>query len=183
MCSFKISSKWKLFIFPSMSIQQSKRDDERHARFVEKERKRHLRIVSTILPFDRTRPWPFDTSGNCLTSNRTNFSLVVPLADRSRRRFSFFSLQFSICRPLRELKNPGASGSLFYLTSDDEFILKTVQKKEAEFLKRLLPAYYMVNRLVSTRLVLIASNFYAERHTKSAHPIAEVLRSLLLSGT
>jgi len=50
---------------------------------------------------------------------------------------------YSICKPLRELKNPGASGSLFYLTSDDEFILKTVQKKEAEFLKRLLPAYYM----------------------------------------
>ncbi|CAF1932697.1 unnamed protein product [Rotaria magnacalcarata] len=50
---------------------------------------------------------------------------------------------YSICKPLRELKNPGASGSLFYLTSDDEFILKTVQKKEAEFLKCLLPGYYM----------------------------------------
>ncbi|CAF0985100.1 unnamed protein product [Didymodactylos carnosus] len=49
----------------------------------------------------------------------------------------------SICKPLRELRNPGASGSLFYLTSDDEFILKTVQKKEAEFLKSLLPGYYM----------------------------------------
>jgi 1-phosphatidylinositol-4-phosphate 5-kinase len=42
------------------------------------------------------------------------------------------------------LKNPGASGSLFYLTADDEFIIKTVQKKEADFLKRLLPGYYMV---------------------------------------
>ncbi|CAF1125784.1 unnamed protein product [Rotaria sp. Silwood1] len=50
---------------------------------------------------------------------------------------------YSICKPLRELKNPGASGSLFYLTSDDEFILKTVQKKEADFLKCLLPGYYM----------------------------------------
>ncbi|CAF4382469.1 unnamed protein product [Rotaria sp. Silwood2] len=49
----------------------------------------------------------------------------------------------SICRPFRELKNPGASGSLFYLTSDDEFIIKTVQKKEAAFLKTLLPGYYM----------------------------------------
>ncbi|CAF1214790.1 unnamed protein product [Rotaria sordida] len=49
----------------------------------------------------------------------------------------------SICKPFRELKNPGASGSLFYLTSDDEFIIKTVQKKEAEFLKTLLPGYYM----------------------------------------
>uniref|UniRef100_A0A3B3BGT5 Phosphatidylinositol-4-phosphate 5-kinase, type I, beta b n=1 Tax=Oryzias melastigma TaxID=30732 RepID=A0A3B3BGT5_ORYME len=45
--------------------------------------------------------------------------------------------------PLIELVNPGASGSLFYLTSDDEFIIKTVQHKEAKFLQRLLPGYYM----------------------------------------
>uniref|UniRef100_A0A087YJ40 Phosphatidylinositol-4-phosphate 5-kinase, type I, beta b n=1 Tax=Poecilia formosa TaxID=48698 RepID=A0A087YJ40_POEFO len=45
--------------------------------------------------------------------------------------------------PLIELANPGASGSLFYLTSDDEFIIKTVQHKEAKFLQRLLPGYYM----------------------------------------
>lgn len=50
----------------------------------------------------------------------------------------------SICHePLRELSNPGASGSIFYLTSDDEFILKTVSSKEAEFLQKLLPGYYM----------------------------------------
>uniref|UniRef100_A0A3P8QDD1 PIPK domain-containing protein n=1 Tax=Astatotilapia calliptera TaxID=8154 RepID=A0A3P8QDD1_ASTCA len=33
--------------------------------------------------------------------------------------------------------------SWFYLTSDDEFIIKTVQPKEAEFLQKLLPGYYM----------------------------------------
>merc|ERR550534_1392618 len=44
---------------------------------------------------------------------------------------------------MRELSNPGASGSIFYLTYDDEFILKTVQHKEAEFLQKLLPGYYM----------------------------------------
>lgn len=50
----------------------------------------------------------------------------------------------SICNePLRELGNPGASGSIFYLTNDDEFILKTVSLKEAEFLQKLLPGYYM----------------------------------------
>jgi hypothetical protein len=43
-----------------------------------------------------------------------------------------------------ELCNPGASGSVFYLTMDDEFIIKTVQHKEAEFLQKLLPGYYMV---------------------------------------
>ncbi|XP_047386882.1 phosphatidylinositol 4-phosphate 5-kinase type-1 gamma isoform X8 [Sciurus carolinensis] len=34
-------------------------------------------------------------------------------------------------------------GSLFYVTSDDEFIIKTVMHKEAEFLQKLLPGYYM----------------------------------------
>ncbi|XP_018558030.1 phosphatidylinositol 4-phosphate 5-kinase type-1 beta isoform X2 [Lates calcarifer] len=51
---------------------------------------------------------------------------------------------YSICNePLIELSNPGASSSWFYLTSDDEFIIKTVQHKEAEFLQKLLPGYYM----------------------------------------
>ncbi|PIK49174.1 putative phosphatidylinositol 4-phosphate 5-kinase type-1 beta isoform X2 [Apostichopus japonicus] len=45
--------------------------------------------------------------------------------------------------PLRELSNPGASGSIFYLSNDDEFIIKTVQHKEADFLQKLLPGYYM----------------------------------------
>lgn len=34
--------------------------------------------------------------------------------------------------------------ALFYVTSDDEFIIKTVMHKEAEFLQKLLPGYYMV---------------------------------------
>ncbi len=55
-------------------------------------------------------------------------------------------LQYSLCNePLIELSNPGASGSLFYVSSDDEFIIKTVQHKEAEFLQTLLPGYFMVS--------------------------------------
>ncbi|XP_050987433.1 phosphatidylinositol-4-phosphate 5-kinase, type I, gamma b isoform X3 [Labeo rohita] len=51
---------------------------------------------------------------------------------------------YSLCNePLIELSNPGASGSIFYVTRDDEFILKTVMHKEAEFLQKLLPGYYM----------------------------------------
>ncbi len=54
------------------------------------------------------------------------------------------TIQMSICsEPMRELSNPGASGSIFYLTQDDEFILKTVSMKEAEFLQKLMPGYYM----------------------------------------
>lgn len=54
--------------------------------------------------------------------------------------------QRSVCMfPLKELSNAGASGSIFYVSHDDQFIIKTVQSKEAEFLKKLLPGYYMVS--------------------------------------
>ncbi|CAF0983881.1 unnamed protein product [Adineta steineri] len=54
------------------------------------------------------------------------------------------SFILSLCaKDLRELPNPGASGSIFYLTSDDTYIIKTVSKKEARFLLSLLPGYYM----------------------------------------
>uniref|UniRef100_A0A4W4FAF5 PIPK domain-containing protein n=2 Tax=Electrophorus electricus TaxID=8005 RepID=A0A4W4FAF5_ELEEL len=75
------------------------------------------------------------------------FKTYAPLAFRYFREL--FGIKpddylYSICKePLIELSNPGASGSLFYLTSDDEFIIKTVQHKEAEFLQKLLPGYYM----------------------------------------
>ncbi|XP_023382396.1 uncharacterized protein LOC105310227, partial [Pteropus vampyrus] len=62
---------------------------------------------------------------------------------------------YSLCNePLIELSNPGASGSLFYVTSDDEFIIKTVMHKEAEFLQKLLPGYYMVGADVGSEEVL-----------------------------
>ena len=46
-------------------------------------------------------------------------------------------------KQLRELSNPGASGSVFYKTLDDRFIIKTVQQKESHFLRKLLPKYFM----------------------------------------
>jgi len=75
------------------------------------------------------------------------FRTFAPLA--FRYFLNLFGIQrddflVSLCSsPMRELSNPGASGSIFYLTYDDEFILKTVQHKEAEFLQKLLPGYYM----------------------------------------
>ncbi|XP_049271959.1 LOW QUALITY PROTEIN: phosphatidylinositol 4-phosphate 5-kinase type-1 gamma [Rhipicephalus sanguineus] len=75
------------------------------------------------------------------------FKAYAPVAFRYfRDLFSINTEGFlmSLCHePLRELSNPGASGSTFYLTSNDEFIIKTVQHKEAEFLQNLLAGYYM----------------------------------------
>ncbi|KAL2097120.1 hypothetical protein ACEWY4_006327 [Coilia grayii] len=73
-----------------------------------------------------------------------------------RERFGIHSGDFrdSLCdKALIELSNSGASGSLFYLSSDDKFILKTVQCREAEFLQRLLPGYY--NTLLRNRHTLL----------------------------
>ncbi|CAF0802349.1 unnamed protein product [Rotaria sp. Silwood1] len=54
------------------------------------------------------------------------------------------SFMLSLCaKDLRELPNPGASGSIFYITADDAYVIKTVSKKEAKFLLSLLPSCYM----------------------------------------
>lgn len=43
---------------------------------------------------------------------------------------------------LRELSSPGKSGSFFYLTLDDRFIIKTLKKSECKVLIKMLPSYY-----------------------------------------
>ncbi|XP_023549999.1 phosphatidylinositol 4-phosphate 5-kinase 6-like isoform X1 [Cucurbita pepo subsp. pepo] len=50
----------------------------------------------------------------------------------------------SICGndALRELSSPGKSGSFFYLTHDDRYMIKTMRKAEVKVLIRMLPAYY-----------------------------------------
>ncbi|KAG7469487.1 hypothetical protein MATL_G00129350 [Megalops atlanticus] len=75
------------------------------------------------------------------------FKTYAPIAFRYFREL--FGIRpddylYSLCNyPLIELSNSGASGSLFYVSNDDEFIIKTVQHKEAEFLQKLLPGYFM----------------------------------------
>ncbi|XP_047660451.1 phosphatidylinositol-4-phosphate 5-kinase, type I, beta a isoform X1 [Tachysurus fulvidraco] len=93
----------------------------------------------------------FPSEGSNLTPGHHypdfRFKIYAPLAFRYFREL--FGIKpddylYSMCNdPLIELSNPGASSSWFYVTSDDEFIIKTVQHKEAEFLQKLLPGYYM----------------------------------------
>jgi len=99
----------------------------------------------------------------------------------------------SMCSaPLRELSNPGASGSIFYLTDDDEFIIKTVQHKEGEFLQTLLPGYYMVcfRNILNQNIILFLAQkaflittilFLAESKSESKNIIAKVFWIVLLS--
>uniref|UniRef100_A0A2K5F1Q7 Phosphatidylinositol-4-phosphate 5-kinase type 1 alpha n=1 Tax=Aotus nancymaae TaxID=37293 RepID=A0A2K5F1Q7_AOTNA len=87
----------------------------------------------------------FPSEGSNLTPahhyNDFRFKTYAPVAFRYFREL--FGIRpddylYSLCS-----EPSGASGSLFYVSSDDEFIIKTVQHKEAEFLQKLLPGYYM----------------------------------------
>uniref|UniRef100_A0A914HUE0 PIPK domain-containing protein n=1 Tax=Globodera rostochiensis TaxID=31243 RepID=A0A914HUE0_GLORO len=94
---------------------------------------------------------PFPTDGSQVTPSHAygdfRFKTYAPIAFRYfRELFNIKPADFlkSLCiQPLRELSNPGASGSIFYVSMDDKFIIKTIQHKEAEFLRKLLPGYYM----------------------------------------
>ncbi|KAG6630388.1 phosphatidylinositol 4-phosphate 5-kinase 6-like [Carya illinoinensis] len=61
----------------------------------------------------------------------------------------------SICGndALRELSSPGKSGSFFYLTNDDRYMIKTMKKAEVKVLLRMLPAYYKHVRAFENTLV------------------------------
>ena len=75
------------------------------------------------------------------------FRTYAPVAFRKFR--NIFCIErdkflVSLCaEPMIELSNPGASGSIFYVTQDDEIICKTVSHKESRFLQEILPAYYL----------------------------------------
>lgn len=43
---------------------------------------------------------------------------------------------------MNEVKSPGKSGSFFYVSNGYHFIIKTIGKKEAEFMLKILPRYY-----------------------------------------
>lgn len=69
--------------------------------------------------------------------------------------------------PLKELANAGASGSIFYVSYDDQYIIKTVQSKEAEFLQKLLPGYYMVSFLSSIHSAISLSKLKVDSSSGS----------------
>lgn len=106
---------------------------------------------------------PFPKTGSQTTPahrySEFKFKTYAPIAFRHfRALFGIKTEEYLLSvgdtqNPLRELTNPGASGSVFYLTHDDQYIIKTVQPKEAEFLLKLLPQYYMNLRQNPTTLL------------------------------
>lgn len=61
----------------------------------------------------------------------------------------------SICGDdsLKELSSPGKSGSIFYLSQDERFVIKTLRKAELKILLKMLPKYYNHVRAYDNTLV------------------------------
>ncbi|KVH90510.1 MORN motif-containing protein [Cynara cardunculus var. scolymus] len=61
----------------------------------------------------------------------------------------------SICGndALRELSSPGKSGSVFFLSQDDRFMIKTLRKSEVQVLLRMLPDYHRHVRTYDNTLI------------------------------
>ena len=105
----------------------------------------------TIQDFQEEVKQTFPPEGSPQTmahsSGLFTFRDQAPLAFRHlRERFGVTAEDYmlSICgdNALRELGTPGKSGAVFYLTEDGKYMIKTVSRKEARFLKRILPNYY-----------------------------------------
>ncbi|XP_061353907.1 phosphatidylinositol 4-phosphate 5-kinase 9 [Gastrolobium bilobum] len=74
----------------------------------------------------------------------------------------------SICGndALRELSSPGKSGSVFFLSQDDRFMIKTLRRSEVKVLLRMLPDYH--HHVKSYDNTLITKFFGLHRITPSS---------------
>ena len=61
---------------------------------------------------------------------------------------------------LRELPSPGKSGSVFFVSQDERFIIKTMRKEEVKLLLRALPQYYAH---VATHPDTLLTRFYGKK--------------------
>ncbi|KAL9268014.1 Phosphatidylinositol 4-phosphate 5-kinase 4-like protein, partial [Drosera capensis] len=87
----------------------------------------------------------------------------------------------SICgnKALRELSSPGKSGSFFYLSSDDRYMIKTMKKAEVKVLLRMLSAYYNHVRAFDNTLV---TKFFGLHSVKLTGPIQKKVRFIIMGN-
>ncbi|GLT75127.1 hypothetical protein SLA2020_468760 [Shorea laevis] len=107
-----------------------------------------------------------------------------PLVFRTLRKlFSVDAADYmiSICGndALRELSSPGKSGSFFYLTNDDRYMIKTMKKAEVKVLIRMLPAYYNHVRSFENTLV---TKFYGLHCVKLTGPAQKKVRFVIMGN-
>ncbi|PSS02866.1 Phosphatidylinositol 4-phosphate 5-kinase [Actinidia chinensis var. chinensis] len=73
-------------------------------------------------------------------------NLQLGISRNLRQLFKLDAAEYmmSICGDdgLRELSSPGKSGSIFYISHDDRFFIKTLRRSELKILLKMLPKYY-----------------------------------------
>uniref|UniRef100_A0A7N0ZR40 Phosphatidylinositol 4-phosphate 5-kinase n=1 Tax=Kalanchoe fedtschenkoi TaxID=63787 RepID=A0A7N0ZR40_KALFE len=87
----------------------------------------------------------------------------------------------SICGndALRELSSPGKSGSFFYLTHDDRYMIKTMKKSEMKVLLRMLAPYYNHVRAFENTLV---TKYYGLHSVKLTGPVQKKVRFIIMGN-
>ncbi|KAH9317310.1 hypothetical protein KI387_019079, partial [Taxus chinensis] len=111
----------------------------------------------------RARIWmKFPREGSQLTPPHQSVDFkwkdYCPMVFRNLRemfKIDAADYMMSICgsAALRELSSPGKSGSVFYLSQDDRFMIKTLRKTEVQVLLRMLPNYHHHVRMHENTLI------------------------------
>ncbi|XP_049397590.1 phosphatidylinositol 4-phosphate 5-kinase 6-like isoform X2 [Solanum stenotomum] len=87
----------------------------------------------------------------------------------------------SICGndALRELCSPGKSGSFFYLTNDDRYMIKTMKKAEVKVLLRMLHAYFSHVRSFDNTLM---TKYFGLHCVKLTGPAQKKVRFVIMGN-
>ncbi|GAB4851746.1 Phosphatidylinositol 4-phosphate 5-kinase 4 [Ancistrocladus abbreviatus] len=117
-------------------------------------------------------------------SNEFKWKDYCPLVFRALRKLfkvDAADYMLSICgnEALRELSSPGKSGSFFYLSSDDRYMIKTMKKQEVKVLLRMLSAYYNHVRAFENTLV---TKFFGLHCVKLTGPIQKKVRFIIMGN-
>ncbi|XP_022745754.1 phosphatidylinositol 4-phosphate 5-kinase 9-like isoform X2 [Durio zibethinus] len=98
--------------------------------------------------------------GETIIKGHRSYDLMLSLQLGIRNLREMFKIDaadymMSICGndALRELSSPGKSGSIFFLSQDDRFMIKTLRKSEVKVLLRMLPNYHHHVRLYENTLI------------------------------
>jgi 1-phosphatidylinositol-4-phosphate 5-kinase len=103
---------------------------------------------------------------------------------RARWRVNPAQFMLSLCgdQALRELSSPGKSGSVFYISHDDQFIIKTMRKSEMVRLKSWLHVYYQHVHDYPETLLPKFYGLYSVKAAGSATKVRVVVMSNLFSA-
>ncbi|XP_043706132.1 phosphatidylinositol 4-phosphate 5-kinase 9-like isoform X2 [Telopea speciosissima] len=98
--------------------------------------------------------------GKTIIKGHRSYDLMLSLQLGIRNLRELFKIDaadymMSICGndALRELSSPGKSGSVFFLSQDDRFMIKTLRNSEVKVLLRMLPNYHHHVRTYENTLI------------------------------